>query len=107
MTKAVYYKLWATTANWTQRKNYGWYQVWARVMPWCWVTVPGAAWFSFGWWSDPRLPLLPPFPVRPRRRRARRLHQGARPAREAAGAAAIDGRLAPVDRREQRGDGSP
>merc|ERR1711972_7729 len=52
MTKAVYYKLWATTANWTQRKNYGWYQVWARVMPWCWVTVPGAAWFSFGWWSD-------------------------------------------------------
>merc|ERR1712194_452660 len=42
----------AQTANWTQRKNYGWYQVWARVMPWCWVTVPGAAWFSFGWWSD-------------------------------------------------------
>eukprot|EP00435_Cladocopium_sp_Y103_P011982 s2357_g3.t1 len=23
MTKAVYYKLWASTANWTQRSNYG------------------------------------------------------------------------------------
>eukprot|EP00437_Effrenium_voratum_P071375 CAMPEP_0181516588 /NCGR_PEP_ID=MMETSP1110-20121109/64201_1 /TAXON_ID=174948 /ORGANISM="Symbiodinium sp., Strain CCMP421" /LENGTH=38 /DNA_ID= /DNA_START= /DNA_END= /DNA_ORIENTATION= len=34
MTKAVYYKLWASTAAWTQRSNYGWYQVWSRMAPW-------------------------------------------------------------------------
>eukprot|EP00405_Crypthecodinium_cohnii_P041470 CAMPEP_0206557384 /NCGR_PEP_ID=MMETSP0325_2-20121206/19040_1 /ASSEMBLY_ACC=CAM_ASM_000347 /TAXON_ID=2866 /ORGANISM="Crypthecodinium cohnii, Strain Seligo" /LENGTH=59 /DNA_ID=CAMNT_0054058231 /DNA_START=92 /DNA_END=267 /DNA_ORIENTATION=- len=52
MTKAVYYKLWAMTAHFTQRKTMGWYQVWTRFMPWCWVVVPCAGWFSFGWWSD-------------------------------------------------------
>jgi len=52
MTKAVYYKLWATTANYSHRKSYGWYQVWARLAPWCYAIVPGAAWFTFGWWSD-------------------------------------------------------
>ncbi|OLP76762.1 Cathepsin E [Symbiodinium microadriaticum] len=44
--QAVYYKLWASTAAWTQRSNYGWYQ----------VAAPTAAWYSFGlqlsWWSD-------------------------------------------------------
>merc|ERR1712039_866533 len=52
MTKAVYYKLWAMTANWTQRKQYGWYQVATRLSPWAWVWGPGACWFTFGWWSD-------------------------------------------------------
>ena len=52
MTKAVYYKLWASTAFWQQRKAYGWYQVWSRMMPWSYVTVPAAAWFTFPWWSD-------------------------------------------------------
>merc|ERR1711862_927193 len=52
MALAVYYKLWAMTANWTQRKNYGWYQLWTRMMPWCFTTVPLVGWFSFGWWSD-------------------------------------------------------
>ena len=42
MTKAVYYKLWASTAFWQQRKAYGWYQVWSRMMPWSYVTVPAA-----------------------------------------------------------------
>ncbi|CAE7242158.1 Ctse [Symbiodinium natans] len=53
MTKAVYYKLWASTAAWTQRSNYGWYQVWSRMVPWgAYVAAPTAAWYSFGWWSD-------------------------------------------------------
>eukprot|EP00913_Durusdinium_trenchii_P012710 g11936.t1 len=53
MTKAVYYKLWASTANWTQRSQYGWYQVWSRFAPWTfYVAAPTAAWYSFGWWSD-------------------------------------------------------
>ncbi|CAJ1407757.1 unnamed protein product [Effrenium voratum] len=53
MTKAVYYKLWATTANWTQRTQYGWYQVWSRMAPWAvYVAMPTAAWYSFNWWSD-------------------------------------------------------
>ena len=43
----MYYKLWASTANWSQRSNYGWYQVrywgdevfcslqvWSRLAPW-------------------------------------------------------------------------
>merc|ERR1711862_217847 len=52
MTKAVYFKLWASTANWAQRKNYGWYQVWSRLAPWAYAGVPACAWFTFGWWSD-------------------------------------------------------
>merc|ERR1712193_406998 len=52
MTKAVYYKLWATTANWTQRKNFGWFQVYSRLAPWTLAVGPAAAWFTFGWWSD-------------------------------------------------------
>ena len=46
LEQAVYYKLWASTANWSQRSNYGWYQVcywgevfcllqvWSRLAPW-------------------------------------------------------------------------
>merc|ERR1711972_793867 len=52
MTKAVYYKLWAATANWTQRKNYGWYQIYFRLSAWAFPAVPGIAWCTFGWWSD-------------------------------------------------------
>merc|ERR1712224_458165 len=52
MTKAVYYKLWSSTAAWTMRKNYGWYQVYARLMPWCFPIVPAAGWFCFSWFSD-------------------------------------------------------
>mmetsp|Transcript_43122 Transcript_43122/g.99340 ORF Transcript_43122/g.99340 Transcript_43122/m.99340 type:complete len:95 (+) Transcript_43122:99-383(+) len=52
MAKAVYYKLWATTASYAQRRNYGWYQVASRMAPWAFPVVPGLAWYSFGWWSD-------------------------------------------------------
>merc|ERR1719183_341004 len=40
------------TANWTARKNYGWYQVWSRLAPWAFPAVPGVAWYTFPWWSD-------------------------------------------------------
>mmetsp|Transcript_35847 Transcript_35847/g.65098 ORF Transcript_35847/g.65098 Transcript_35847/m.65098 type:complete len:96 (-) Transcript_35847:50-337(-) len=53
MAKAVYYKLWASTAGWTQRSQYGWYQVWSRMAPWgLYVAAPAAGWYSFNWWSD-------------------------------------------------------
>merc|ERR1712039_333514 len=52
MTKAVYYKLWAATANYSQRKQYGWWQVWSRIAPWAFPVVPGCAWYTFFWWSD-------------------------------------------------------
>merc|ERR1712086_650710 len=52
MTLAVYHKLWATTANWTQRKTFGWFQVYSRLAPWSFAVVPAAAWFTFPWWSD-------------------------------------------------------
>merc|ERR1719387_2113290 len=52
MTRAVYYKLWASTANWAHRKNYGWFQVWSRLAPWAIPGVPGCMWYTFPWWSD-------------------------------------------------------
>lgn len=29
-----------------------WHQVRARIMPWCFVTVPGCVWFTIGWCKD-------------------------------------------------------
>mmetsp|Transcript_121915 Transcript_121915/g.215761 ORF Transcript_121915/g.215761 Transcript_121915/m.215761 type:complete len:103 (-) Transcript_121915:127-435(-) len=52
LSKAAYYKLWGMTANWAQRKNYGWYQVWYRLAPWSFAVGGSACWYTFGWWSD-------------------------------------------------------
>merc|ERR1711862_383700 len=52
MTLAVYHKLWGTTANWAARKNFGWYQVYARLAPWSVAGGGAGAWFCFGWFSD-------------------------------------------------------
>ncbi|EPR60160.1 putative transmembrane protein [Toxoplasma gondii TgCatPRC2] len=52
MSRAVYAKLWASTAQYTQRRHYAWYQIWSRVIPW---SVP---WGIFAMWM-----VFPAMPV--------------------------------------------
>jgi len=50
--KAVYHVLWGSTANWTQRSTWGWFQVWRRLSWWAIPAGPAVMWFCFPWFSD-------------------------------------------------------
>lgn len=51
MSRAVYAKIWASTAQFTQRRHYAWYQVGTRVGKWA---MPLGAWWA--WLLFPALP---------------------------------------------------
>mmetsp|Transcript_51485 Transcript_51485/g.112870 ORF Transcript_51485/g.112870 Transcript_51485/m.112870 type:complete len:113 (-) Transcript_51485:84-422(-) len=49
---AVYRKLWVSTAKYAERRNYGKYQIWQRMLEWSPFMVISTMWYMFGWFSD-------------------------------------------------------
>ncbi|CEL97754.1 unnamed protein product [Vitrella brassicaformis CCMP3155] len=51
MTKAVYAKIWASTAQATHRRNYGYYKLWSNLSKWA-----PFGFFTIGWFFFPAIP---------------------------------------------------